>query len=127
MRFTTITQRLNATLTMNDVAYTGVADPAEPPAGIYTATAGDARASWIVLSDQSMVGVTSANSKNDREVIDQINAQQADFKAKVRQARLNRQLQQSAQLAYGKWTSQLNGSTVTAVRVTGNMTSLPTG
>ncbi len=117
---------LNTTLTMNDVTYTGAADPAQPPAGIYTATAGDARASWIVLPDQSMVGVTSANSKNDREVIDQINAQQADFKSKVRQARLNRQLQQSAQLAYGKWTSQLNGTAVTAVDVTGSMTSPPT-
>ncbi len=116
---------LNTTLTMNDVAYTGTAEPAAPPAGIYTATAGDARAVWIVLSDQSVVGVTSPNSKNDREVIDQINAAQQAFKDKVRQARLQRQLEQSASLNTGNFTSTLNGTTVTALQVRGDMTSPP--
>ena len=116
---------LNTTLTMNDVTYTGVAASATPPAGIYTATAGDARVSWIVKPDHSTVGVVSANSKNDREVIDQINAQQQAFKDKVRQARLQRQLQQAAALNHGTWTSTVNGAVVTATRVTGTMTSPP--
>ncbi|HUL98059.1 MAG TPA: hypothetical protein VLU24_01205 [Mycobacterium sp.] len=118
-------KNLTTTLTMNDVTYTGTAEPAAAPAGIYTATAGNARATWIVMADQSVVGVTSPNSKNDREVIDQINAQQQAFKDKVRQARLQRQLEQSAQLNTSNFTSTLNGTTVTAVQVTGNMTSPP--
>lgn len=119
-------ENLNITLTMNDVPLTGTAAKVEPPAGMYTATAGDARASWIVLPDQSVVGVVSANSKNDREVIDAINKQQQDFKDKVRQARLDRQLQQAAALTSGSWTSQLSGQSVTAVSVTGANTELPT-
>lgn len=71
---------------MNDVTYTGTADPATAPAGIYTATAGDARAVWIVTADKGVVGVTSPNSGNDRELIDKINAEQKAFKDKVRQA-----------------------------------------
>jgi hypothetical protein len=116
---------LNATLTMNDVTYTGAAQLAGPPAGIYTASAGDARASWIVSPDQTVVGVTSANSKRDREVIDQINAQQQAFKDKIRQARLQRQLEQSAKLNTGNFTATVNGTTVTAQRVTGNMQRPP--
>src|SRR5205085_11984061 len=104
---------LSTTLTMNDVTYTGAAQLAAPPAGIYTATAGDARATWIVLPDQTVVGVTSANSKRDREVIDQINAQQQAFKDKVRQARLQRQLAQSAKLNTSDFTATVNGTTVT--------------
>ena len=68
----------------------------------------------IVLPDKSVVGVTSPNSKNDRGVIDQINAQQQDFKDNVRQARLQWQLEQSEQLNGGTLTSTLNGTTVTA-------------
>ncbi len=117
---------LNTTLTMNDATYTGTAEPAASPAGIYTATAGDARAVWIVMADKSVVGVTSPNSKNDREVIDQINAEQQGFKDKIRQARLQRQLEQSAELNTSNFTSTLNGTTVTALQVRGNMTSPPT-
>jgi hypothetical protein len=119
---------LNATLELNSAKndiYMSAMQSAPAPAGIYTATAGSARASWIVLPDNKVVGVLSANSKNDREVIDQINAQQAAFKEKVRQARLNRQLQQASALNVDRLTSQLNGTQVTAVQVTGNMTSLP--
>jgi hypothetical protein len=117
--------KLKTILTMNEVTYTGTAEPAAGPAGSYTVTAGDARATWIVLPDNSVVGVTSPNSKNDREVIDKINAQQQNFKDQVRQARLNRQLEQSAQLNTTNFTSTLNSTTVTAVEVTGNMTSAP--
>jgi hypothetical protein len=118
---------LKATLTMNDSPYSGIAKQAAGPAGIYTATAGEARASWIVLPDKSVVGVLSANSKNDREVIDQINAQQQAFKDKVRQARLNRQLQQAPALNVSALTSQVNAQQVRVVQVSGNMTSLPSG
>jgi hypothetical protein len=116
---------LNATLTMNDITYTGSAQLASPPAGIYTASAGDARATWIVGNDQTVVGVTNANSKRDREVIDQINAQQQAFKDKIRQARLQRQLEQSAKLNTSNFTATVNGTAVTALRVTGNMQRPP--
>jgi predicted GTPase len=80
-----------------------------------------------VLSDRSVVGVLSANSKNDREVIDQINAQQQAFKDKVRQARLNRQLQQAPALNVSALTSQVNAQQVQVVQVGGTMTALPSG
>ena len=118
-------KHLNTTLTMNDVTYTGSAEAAVAPAGIYTATAGDARAAWIVMADNSVVGVTSPNSRNDRDLIDKINAEQQGFKDKVRQARLQRQLEQAAALNTSNFTSTLNGATVTAVQVRGNMTSAP--
>jgi hypothetical protein len=118
---------LKAALTMNDSTYSGIGKQAAGPAGIYTATAGEARASWIVLSDRSVVGVLSANSKNDREVIDQINAQQQAFKDKVRQARLNRQLQQAPALNVSALTSQVNAQQVQVVQVGGTMTALPSG
>jgi hypothetical protein len=92
-------KNLNTTLTVNDVTYTGTASPATPPAGIYTAAGGDARAVWIV------------------------HAEQQGFKDKVRQARVQRQLEQSAKLDTAKFRSTLNGATVTASRVTGGMTS----
>ena len=110
---------------MNDVTYTGTADPATAPAGIYTATAGVARAVWIVTADKSVVGVTSPNSRNDRELIDKINAEQQAFKDKVRQARQQRQLEQAGTLNTSNFTSTLSGTTVTALQVRGNMTSPP--
>jgi hypothetical protein len=118
-------EHLNTTLTMNDVTYTGSAEAAAAPAGIYTATAGGARAAWIMMVGNSVVGVTSPNSRNDRELIDKINAEQQGFKDKVRQARLQRQLEQAAALNTSNFTSTLNGTTVTAVQVRGNMTSPP--
>lgn len=120
---------LTGTMTMNKPDATPIeftASAAPEPAGIYTATMGDARATWVVMSDQRMLGVRQPNSKNDREVIDQINAQQAEFKEKVRQARLQRQLEQAQELAYGTWSTSMNGTSTTAMRVTGNMTSPPT-
>ena len=116
---------LNATVTMNDMTMTMMAQPASPPAGMYTMTDGDARASWVVLPDQTMLGVVQPNSTNDREVIDQINKQQQDFKDRVRQARLNRQMQQAPAMAYGSWTAMMNGRSVTAVPVNATMSSLP--
>ena len=120
---------LTGSMTMNMPDATPVkftASAAAEPAGIYTATMGDARATWVVMSDQRMLGVRQPNSKRDREVIDQINQQQADFKEKVRQARLQRQLEQAQELESGSWSTTMNGTSTTAMRVTGNMTSPPT-
>jgi hypothetical protein len=116
---------LDGSLTIKDYSYAVKAAKAPEPAGIYTATAGDARATWIVMADQKTTGVFQPNSKRDREVIDQINAQQADFQQQVRQARLDRQLRQAPQLAVATMSADMNGSTVRAVRVTANMTSPP--
>jgi hypothetical protein len=107
-------------LTLNDVDYDFAAAEVPAPAGIYTAAVGDARASWVVRSDRSITGVLSANSKRDREVIDQINAQQADFKAQVRARRIARQLSQAPPLQYGTWQSTINGTPVVAIIVDGN-------
>jgi hypothetical protein len=120
--------KLTGSMTMNTPDATPVkftASAAAEPAGIYTATMGDARATWVVMDDQRMLGVMQPNSKRDREVIDQINQQQADFKEKVRQARLDRQLQQTAQFNMGTMSMAMNGTTAGVVRVTGDMTSPP--
>ena len=120
--------KLNGTLMMNEPdakPQTFAASSAAEPAGMYTATRGDARASWVVMPDGRMVGIMQPNSNNDREVINQIDKQPADFKEKVREARLNRAMEPAPQMAFGSWTMDMNGTTVKAVRVTGNITSLP--
>jgi hypothetical protein len=112
--------KVDGTLTMNDTRYHFAASAAPAPAGVYTAVVHGARASWIVRPNHTATGVLSANSKRDREVIDQINAQQADFKAQVKARRIARQLDQAASLAWGSWESNINGTPVVATPVSGN-------
>jgi hypothetical protein len=50
-----------------------------------------------------------------------IMAREQEFKDRVRQMRQDRQLQPAPQMTYGTWSMDMNGSTVTAVRVTGDM------
>ena len=115
------------TLLINNNEYTGDAVLSDQPAGIYTATHGDARATWIVRSDQSTIGMLLPQDKHDRQVINQINADRnaPDYQEKLHQARLDRVTEPPPQLTYGTWTSELGGTPVTAVQVTGSMTSPP--
>ncbi len=98
------------------------ASPVVAPAGIYTAVHGDTRASWVVRPDRTMVGVMDNSAPGDHKVTDAIAAQDQQFKERVRQMRLDRQMQPAPQMAHGTWSMDMNGTTVTAVPVTGNMT-----
>ena len=116
---------VNGTITMNEPnaqPHNFSASLVSAPAGIYTAAAGDSRTTWVVKPNQTMVGMMMPNSKRDREVIDQINAEQQEFKDKVRQMRLERQMQPAPPMTYGTWQTTMNGTTMTAVPVTGGMT-----
>jgi hypothetical protein len=112
--------KINGTLTLDDANYQFSAVPVSAPAGVYTAAAGGARSSWIVRPDHTFTGVLSANSKRDREVIDQIDAQQADFKAQIKARRIARQLVQASELHVGSWQSTINGTPVVATAVNGD-------
>jgi hypothetical protein len=91
------------------------------PAGLYTATHDTARASWVVRPDHTMTGVMDNSAPGDHKVTDAIMAREQAFKDQVRQMRLDRQLQPAPPMTYGTWSMNMNGSTVTAVRVTGDM------
>ena len=115
---------ITGTITMNEPnaqPHNFSASLVSAPAGIYTAEMGDSRTTWVVRPDSTMVGMMMPNSKRDREVIDQINQQQQDFQNKVRQMRLARQMQPAPQLTYGTWQTTMDGTTMTAVPVTGGM------
>jgi hypothetical protein len=116
--------KLNGEVTMNEPNITPVkfaASSVAAPAGMYTATHDTARATWVVRPDHTMTGVMDNSAPGDHKVTDAIMSRDQAFKDKVREMRLNRQLQQAPQLTYGTWSMPMEGSTVTAVRVTGNM------
>jgi hypothetical protein len=113
---------VNGTLTMNDVAQSFAAPAVSAPAGMYTAELGDTRASWVVRPDQSMMGTQDRMSRRDDELIGQILQGQQDFQDDVRQMRIDRQLQPAPPMMYGTWHVDMNGTPMTAVPVTGNMT-----
>jgi len=91
------------------------------PAGIYTATHGDSRASWVVRPDQTMIGVMDNSAPGDHKVTDAIAAQDQQFKDSIRQRRLDLEMQPAPQMTYGTWSMDMHGNTVTAVPVTGSM------
>jgi hypothetical protein len=91
------------------------------PAGMYTATHDTARASWVVRPDHTMTGVMDNSAPGDHKVTDAIMAREQEFKDKVRQMRQDRQLQPAPPMTYGTWSMDVDGSTVTAVPVTGDM------
>ena len=106
------------------------AKPVAEPAGMYTATDGDARASWVVFGEHAY-GVMNPYSQRDRRQLRQITmghsslTQSFDTQEKVRQHRINTQMNQAPQLAFGEWTTDLNGQKVQAVEATGDMQQLP--
>jgi hypothetical protein len=116
--------RLSGEVTMNEPNVSPVkfgASSVAAPAGLYTAAHDTARATWVVRPDHTMAGVMDNSAPGDHKVTDAIMARDQAFKDKVRQMRLGRQLQQAPQMTYGTWSMPMDGSTVTAVRVTGNM------
>ncbi len=113
---------VNGTVTMNDVAQSFAAPAVSVPAGMYTAEIGDTRASWVVRPDQSMMGTQVRMSRHDDELIGQILQDQQNFQDDLRQMRVDRQLQPAPPMMYGTWHVDMNGTPMTAVLVTGNMT-----
>ncbi len=97
------------------------AAPVVAPAGLYTATNGQARASFVVRPNRTMTGVMNNSAPGDHKVTDAIAAKDQGFKDSVRKMRLDRQMQQAPQMTYGTWSMTMDGKKVTAVRVTGDM------
>jgi hypothetical protein len=91
------------------------------PAGMYTATHGNSRATWVVRPDHTMVGVMDNSAPGDHKVTDAIMAREQQFKDRVRQMRLDRQLQQAPQMQMDIMEADMDGTMVRVTRVTGNM------
>jgi hypothetical protein len=116
--------KVNGEVAMNETGTAPVKFAASfvaAPAGLYTAAHDNMRATWVVRPDRTMTGVMDNSAPGDHKVTDAIAAREQAFKDKVRQMRLDRQLQQAPHMTYGTWSMQMDGSTVTAVRVTGDM------
>ena len=113
---------LGGTLTMNDVARPFAASAVSAPAGMYTTELGDARATWVVRPDHTMMGMQDRMSRRDDELIGQLLQNQQDFQDQVRQLRVARQLEPAPQMMYGIWHVDMDGTPMTAVPVTGNTT-----
>jgi hypothetical protein len=111
---------LTGTLTMDNVPQPFSARLAAEPAGIYTAAMNGERASWIVMPDGQAMGIQNRTSRRDDELIGEILQQQQDFQDKVRQMRLDRQLQQAPQLNMNTMDAAMDGTMVKVTRVTGS-------
>jgi hypothetical protein len=79
------------------------ASPVAAPAGIYTAAHDNSRATWVVGPNHTMVGIMVLNNSapGDHKITDAIAAQNQQFKDRVRQMRLDRQMQPAPQMAFG--------------------------
>ncbi len=116
--------KVNGEMTMNETEVAPMkfaASSVAAPAGLYTATHDNARASWVVRPDNSMVGVMDNSAPGDHKVTDAAAAHDQAFKDKVRQMRIDRQLQQAPPMNITTRQMNMGGTTATAVRVTGNM------
>ncbi|WP_235435829.1 hypothetical protein [Mycobacterium sp. EPa45] len=91
------------------------------PAGIYTAAHDNMRATWVVRPDHTLTGVMNNSAPGDHKITDAIMAQNQAFMDQVRQMRVNLQLHQAPPMTYGTWTTRMGGTTMNAVRVTGDM------
>lgn len=91
------------------------------PAGLYTAARGNARATWVVRPDHTMIGAIDNSAPGDHKMTDAIAARDQAFRDKVRQMRLDRQLQPAPHMTYGTWSTDMDGSMMTATRVRGDM------
>lgn len=118
-------QKVSGVITMNENGAAPekfAASPVAAPAGIYTATHGTSRASWVVRPNHTMSGVMDNSAPGDHKVTDAIAAENQEFKDSVRQMRLERQMQPAPLMTYGTWSMDMHGKTVTAVPITGSMT-----
>jgi hypothetical protein len=91
------------------------------PAGMYTATHGNARATWVVRPNHTMVGVMDNSAPGDHKVTDAIMAREQEFKDRVREQRLDRQLRQAPQMQMDTMEADMDGTMVRVTRVTGDM------
>ena len=110
-------------ITMNDeepTPMTFAATSVASPAGLYTATHDDARASFVVRPDQTIVGVMDNSAPGDHKVTDAEAARRQEFKDQVRMRRIDRHMEAAPKMTYGKWTVDMHGTTVTAIPVTGD-------
>jgi hypothetical protein len=117
-------KKVSGEMTMNEpntVPVKFAAASVTAPAGLYTAVHDNSRATWVVRPDHTMTGVMDNSAPGDHKVTDAAMARDQAFKDQVRQMRLDRQLQQAPQMSYGSWSMHLGDSSVTAVRVTGDM------
>jgi hypothetical protein len=115
---------INGEMAMNDEGATVqkfAATRVQAPAGMYTAARGNSRATWIVRPDNTTVGVMDNSAPGDHKVTDAIAAKEQAFKDRVRQMRLDRQLQQAPQLQMDTMEADMNGSMMPVTRVTGSM------
>ncbi len=109
-------------LTMNGVSYEFTAPAVPAPAGMYTAEADGARASWVVRPDGSAIGVQFNGGVSGRD-FEQAELQQLkdeQFRASVRSKRILQQAQQIARLQNNGLESTINGKRVVLVVVNGN-------
>ena len=74
-----------------------------------------------IVPDHTKTGVMDNSAPGDHKVTDANMAREQTFKDQVRQMRQDRPLQPAPPMTYGTWSMDMNGSTVTAVRVTGDM------
>ncbi|MCX2929730.1 hypothetical protein ORI20_05565 [Mycobacterium sp. CVI_P3] len=115
--------QLSGTVTMNDggTSRTFSAPAVAAPAGIYTATMGGTRASWVVRPNRTMMGVMDNSAPGDHKVTDQLAAEQQQYRDQVRQMRIDQQMRQAPPMRYGTWSATIDATPVTATRVTGGM------
>ncbi|MGV0849972.1 hypothetical protein [Mycolicibacterium phlei] len=108
-------------VTMNGVTYPFTATPVSGDAGIYTADADGARATWLVRPDGSAIGVQfNGISGRDFEQAELQQLNDLQFRNEVRNKRQLQQAQQIQRLANGRMSSRINNREVTPVLVTGN-------
>lgn len=114
---------LRGTLTMNGdpAPHPFSAAVAAEPAGVYTATMGGARATWVVRPDRTITGVMDNSAPGDHKVTDAIAMQDEQFRDQVRQMRLDQQMQKAPPMKYGTWTAMIHDVPVTATPVDGAM------
>lgn len=117
-------RQLSGEMTMNEpgtVAVKFAAASVTAPAGLYTAMHDNSRATWVVRPDHTMTGVMDNSAPGDHKVTDAVMARDQAFMERVRQMRMDRQLQPAPAMTYGSWSMHMGDSAVTAVRVTGDM------
>jgi hypothetical protein len=107
-------------LTMNGVGYTFTAAPVSGVAGMYTADFEGVRASWVVRSDDSAIGVQFSPTTGEKlEQSDLQKLADDQFRTQVRNTRKLQQAQQLTKLQSGSFSSTINGHQVTPTLVTG--------
>jgi len=112
---------LTGELTMNGITYPFTAVPVTGAAGMYTAAVNDTRSSWIVRPDGSVTAVKFdvgvSNRRLEQAKTEQLDA--ATFQAQVRDTRVLTPADTNVRVADGKLTSEINGTDVVGVLVTG--------